>query len=187
MTQELLQTFVSLSVKMLDILCFIKHIYRMDTHDLQILQLIQSDNRRSAADIGHAIGLSVSAVSDRLRRLNGSGAIAANRAVIDPARVGMTACAFIFVDLELRADEAAFAAALRALAEVQEAHHITGPHSWLVKVRTRDTAALQVFLTQRLKTAPGVLRTETIIALDTAKETSELAFAAPAAAGEGAP
>lgn len=156
-----------------------RHIYRMDTHDLQILQLIQSDNRRAAADIGQAIGLSVSAVSDRLRRLNASGVIAANRAAIDPARVGMTACAFIFVDLEPRADEALFAAALRGFPEVQEAHHITGPHSWLVKVRTRDTAALQVFLTRHLKIVPGVLRTETIIALDTAKETSELALSVP--------
>jgi Lrp/AsnC family transcriptional regulator, leucine-responsive regulatory protein len=157
----------------------------MDAHDLQILQLIQSDNRRSAADIGQEVGLSVSAVSDRLRRLNASGAIAANRAAIDPMRVGMTACAFIFVDLEPRADEALFAAALRSFAEVQEGHHITGPHSWLVKVRTRDTAALQVFLTQRLKAVPGVLRTETIIALDTAKETSELAFDVPRTAAEG--
>lgn len=161
----------------------------MDTHDLQILQLIQSDNRRAAADIGQAIGLSVSAVSDRLRRLNASGVIAANRAAIDPARVGMTACAFIFVDLEPRADEALFAAALRGFPEVQEGHHITGPHSWLVKVRTRDTAALQVFLTRHLKMVPGVLRTETLIALDTAKETSELALAVPlpvpGALGEG--
>jgi Lrp/AsnC family leucine-responsive transcriptional regulator len=152
----------------------------MDTHDLQILQLIQSDNRRSAAEIGQEIGLSVSAVSDRLRRLNTSGAIVANRAVIAPARVGMTVCAFVFVDLEPRADEAVFSAAVRSFAEVQEAHHITGPHSWLVKVRVRDTASLQLFLTQRLKAVAGVLRTETIIALDTAKETSELAFA-PAA------
>jgi Lrp/AsnC family leucine-responsive transcriptional regulator len=157
----------------------------MDTHDLQILQLIQSDNRRSAAEIGQEIGLSVSAVSDRLRRLNTSGAIVANRAVIAPARVGMTVCAFVFVDLEPRADEAVFSAALLSFAEVQEAHHITGPHSWLVKVRVRDTASLQLFLTQRLKAVAGVLRTETIIALDTAKETSELAFAP--AAGEAAP
>jgi len=157
----------------------------MDTHDLQILQLIQSDNRRSAADIGQEIGLSVSAVSDRLRRLNASGVIAANRAAIDPARVGMTACAFILVDLEPRADEAVFAAALRRYPEVQEGHHITGPHSWLVKVRTRDTAALQVFLTRHLKQVPGVLRTETLIALDTAKETSELPLSVPDMPAEG--
>lgn len=154
----------------------------MDTHDLQILQLIQTDNRRSAAEIGQEIGLSVSAVSDRLRRLNASGAVKGNRAVIDPARVGLTICAFLFVDLEPRADEILFAEALRSFPEVQEGHHITGPHSWLVKVRVRDTAALQRFLSERLKPVAGVLRTETLIALDTAKETSELAFTSTDAA-----
>lgn len=148
----------------------------MDTYDLQILQLIQSDNRRSAAEIGQEVGLSVSAVSDRLRRLNATGAVTANRAVIDPSRVGITLCAFIFVDLEPRADEALFAAAVRSFGEVQEAHHITGPHSWMVKVRVRDTAALQRFLATQLKPVAGVLRTETVIALDTVKESSELSF-----------
>jgi Lrp/AsnC family leucine-responsive transcriptional regulator len=160
----------------------------MDAHDLQILQLIQSDNRRSAAEIGQEVGLSVSAVSDRLRRLNASGVIMANRAVVNPASVGVALCAFIFVDLEPRADERLFADSLRTFAQVQEAHHITGPHSWLLKVRVQDTASLQRFMSEQLKPIPGVLRTETMIGLAAAKETTELAFAiAPPAVGESAP
>jgi Lrp/AsnC family leucine-responsive transcriptional regulator len=152
----------------------------MDAIDLQILGIIQSDNRRSAADIGQEIGLSVSAVSDRVRRLNASGVVAANRAVIDPLRLGLGICAFIFVDLEPRANEAAFVQCVTALPEVQEAHHITGPHNWLVKVRVRDTAALQMWMMEQLKPIPGVLRTETLIALTSAKESSELTIAAAA-------
>jgi Lrp/AsnC family leucine-responsive transcriptional regulator len=150
----------------------------MDAIDLQILSIIQGDNRRSAADIGQEIGLSVSAVSDRVRRLNASGVVSANRAVVDPLRVGFGVCAFIFVDLEPRADEAAFVQRVTALPEVQEAHHITGPHSWLVKVRVRDTAALQLWMMEQLKPLPGVLRTETMIALTSAKESSELTISA---------
>ena len=81
---------------------------------------------------------------------------------------------FIFVDLAPQADETGFAAALAAMPEVQEAHHVTGPHSWLLKLRVRDTASLQRAIATRLKPLPGVLRTETLIALDTAKETAEL-------------
>jgi Lrp/AsnC family leucine-responsive transcriptional regulator len=150
----------------------------MDAIDLQILSIIQGDNRRSAADIGQEIGLSVSAVSDRVRRLNASGVVSANRAVVDPLRVGFGVCAFIFVDLDPRADEAAFVQRVTALPEVQEAHHITGPHSWLVKVRVRDTAALQLWMMEQLKPLPGVLRTETMIALTSAKESSELTISA---------
>jgi Lrp/AsnC family leucine-responsive transcriptional regulator len=148
----------------------------MDPLDLKILGALQADNRRSAAELGEAVGLSVSAASDRVRRLNASGAVVANRAVLDPRKLGLNLCAFVFIDLEPRADEAAFAAALAPMAEVQEAHHVTGPHSWLLKIRTRDTDALQALLTTRIKTLPGVLRSETFVALAAAKETTELAL-----------
>jgi Lrp/AsnC family leucine-responsive transcriptional regulator len=154
----------------------------MDDTDLQLLRLLQADNRRSAAELGAEVGLSVSAAGERVRRLHATGVILANRAVADPARAGLGLLAFVFVDLAPRADEAGFAAALHDLPEVQEAHHVTGPHSWLLKVRVRDTAALQRLMSAALKPLPGVLRTETVIALDTAKETTELALpAAPPA------
>lgn len=146
----------------------------MDPIDLALLRLLQADNRRSAADLGEAVGLSVSAAGERVRRLNATGVIAANRAALSPARLGLDLCAFVFVDLAPRADEAAFAAALRAMPEVQEAHHVTGPHSWLLKLRVRNAAALQAAIAGHLKSLPDVLRTETLIALDTAKETNEL-------------
>jgi Lrp/AsnC family transcriptional regulator, leucine-responsive regulatory protein len=154
----------------------------MDAIDIEILRLIQADNRRSAAELGQEVGLSVSATNDRVRRLNSSGIICGNRAVLDPRPAGLGLCAFMFVDLEPRADEHGFAEALRRLPEVQEAHHVTGPHSWLLKVRVRDASALQHLLANHLKPLPGVLRTETIIALDTAKETTELALPTPAVA-----
>lgn len=162
--------------KMLACVPVVRHFTVMDDVDQHILRLLQADNRRSAAELGAEVGLSVSAASDRIRRLNGAGAIAANRAVLDPRRAGLGLLAFTFVDLEPRADESAFAKALRALPEVQEAHHVTGPHSWLLKVRVRNTTALQHFMANHLKPLPGVLRTETIVALDTAKETTELAL-----------
>ncbi|MCQ4159984.1 Lrp/AsnC family transcriptional regulator [Roseomonas sp. GC11] len=148
----------------------------MDTLDSAILRLIQSDNRQSAADLGQAVGLSVSAAGERVRRLNAAGVVRANRAVVEPRAVGLGLCAFLFIDLEPRCDEVAFAAAVAALPEVQEAHHITGPHSWLLKLRVADTAALQALLVGRIKALPGVMRSETLVVLDTAKETTELAL-----------
>lgn len=146
----------------------------MDKIDSEILRLLQRDNRITAAELGAAVGLSTSAANDRLRRLNASGVIAANRAILAPAALGRTLLAFLFVDLEPRSDEAGFAAAMAAAPDVLEAHHITGPHNWLIKLRVADTAALQRFLTHRLKPLPGVIRTETLIALDTAKDSTIL-------------
>lgn len=150
----------------------------MDEIDLSILRLLQADNRRSSAEIGQAVGLSVSAASDRVRRLHANGVIKAGRAVIEPARLGLDLLAFVFVDLEPRADEGAFIAALHAMPEVMEAHHVTGQHSWLLKVRLRNAAALQRLIADRLKGMPWVIRSETIIALETGKETTEVAIPA---------
>ncbi|WP_156255849.1 Lrp/AsnC family transcriptional regulator [Sandarakinorhabdus oryzae] len=146
----------------------------MDKIDSDILRFLQQDNRITAAELGAAVGLSTSAANDRLRRLNASGAVLANRAIVAPAALGRTLLAFLFVDLEPRSDEAGFAAAMAAAPDVLEAHHITGPHNWLVKLRVADTAALQRFLASTLKPLAGVIRTETLIVLDTAKETSVL-------------
>jgi Lrp/AsnC family leucine-responsive transcriptional regulator len=152
----------------------------MDDTDLAILKLLQADRARSSAEVAQAVGLSVSAAGDRIRRLHASGVVRASRAVLDPARLGLDLLAFVFVDLEPRADERRFADALRAMPEVQEAHHVTGPHSWLLKIRVRNAAALQRLIADRLKALPQVMRTETLIGLDTAKETTELALPARA-------
>jgi Lrp/AsnC family leucine-responsive transcriptional regulator len=143
----------------------------MDEYDTELLRILQADNLKTSAELGAAVGLSVSAVNERVRRLNASGVITANRATVAPAALGITLCAFIFVDLEARADEEAFRKAIIGVGEVQELHHITGPHNYLVKARAADAAALQALLTA-IKRLPGVERTETIVALGTHKETT---------------
>jgi Lrp/AsnC family leucine-responsive transcriptional regulator len=155
----------------------------MDAIDTEILRLLQIDNRRSSNDIGKEIGLSVSAVNERVRRLNASGIIQANRAVVDPAAAGFDLCAFMFVDLDVRGDEEGFVAGVVAAPEVQEVHHITGSHSYLLKVRTRGTSELQHLLSSTLKALPGVIRTESFVVLETRKETPELPIRPPEGRG----
>ena len=151
----------------------------MDATDRDILRLLQTDNRLSSAEVGQAIGLSVSAVNERTRRLNSSGVIRGNHAVVQPERVDLPLCAFVFVDLAPHPEEAGFRAEIAKRPEVQEVHQVAGSHCYLLKVRTGGTRALQRFLADHLKRQPDVLRTETVIVLETVKETPELALQAP--------
>ena len=147
----------------------------MDHADREILRLLQSDNRLSNASIGREVGLSVSAVNERVRRLNATGTVRANRADIDPKALGLNLCAFLFVDLETSSNkEQAFVAGAAALPEVQEIHHITGSHNYLLKVRVTGTEGLQSLLSGKLKRLPGLLRTESTVVLQSLKETTEL-------------
>ncbi len=148
----------------------------MDEIDRKICEIIQRDGRKSSAEIADAVGVSVSTANERVRRLTASGAVAAWRAILDPAHVGMGLCGFILIDMSFEGEEEA-KAVLSERPEIQELHHISGAHSYLAKIRVADTAAMQGFLQNVVKPLAAVERTETIFVLETVKETTEMAIA----------
>ncbi|UKJ72497.1 Lrp/AsnC family transcriptional regulator [Azospirillum brasilense] len=149
----------------------------MDDIDRKIIAHIQQDGRASYADIGTAAGLSVSAVNERLKKLQANGVIQGWGARLSPKAAGLDVLAFVEVLLDRPAHDAPFRDAMRATPAVQECHHVTGDWSYLLKVRVADTEALERFLSDRLKALPGVVRSHTVIALSSVKETPILPIA----------
>ena len=152
----------------------------MDSLDRKICEIVQTDGRSSSAEIAAAVGVSVSTANERVRKLAASGVVTAWRGVLDPLKVGAGLCGFALVDMAYDGEEEAKAALMRR-PEVQELHHISGAHSYLMKVRVADTAAMQRFLQEVVKPLKAVQRTETIFVLETVKETTEVLIAEAAA------
>ncbi len=147
----------------------------MDEVDRKIAELLQSDGRASSAEIASAVGVSVSTASERVRRLVSTGAIKEWRGIVDPQKVGASLCIFVFLDLSYDG-EADACEALRTQDEVQELHHISGQHSYLMKLRVQDTAALQRFLQDKVKPLKAIQKTETFLSLETLKESTAVKF-----------
>ena len=145
----------------------------MDDIDRKIAKILQEDCRTSSASIAEAIGASVSTASERVRRLAANGTVSAWRAVLDPQTVGAGLCGFVLIDMAYEGEDLA-KYALQARPEVQELHHISGSHSYLAKIRVADTAAMQRFLQNVVKPLKAVTRTESMIVLESAKETTEV-------------
>ncbi|MBT5264469.1 MAG: Lrp/AsnC family transcriptional regulator [Rhodospirillaceae bacterium] len=146
----------------------------MDDIDRQIIAALQDDGRASPGEVGVLVGLSVSAVNERMRKLREAGVITGYSARIDPDAVGLGVLAFISVLIDWSEHNAAFLDAVEGMADVLECHHVTGDWSYLLKVRTRSNAALEELITNQIKTLPGVTRSETVIVLRAAKETAAL-------------
>lgn len=146
----------------------------MDDTDIMIIGLLQNDGRLSHAEVGAAVGLSTSAVNDRLRKLQTRGVITGSVVTVDPAALGLGVLAFISVLIDWSEHSAAFGQAVRTMPEVLECHHVTGDWSYLLKVRTRDNDALEDLISNQIKALPGVTRSETVFALHTDKETMAL-------------
>ncbi|ODT78074.1 MAG: AsnC family transcriptional regulator [Pelagibacterium sp. SCN 64-44] len=136
----------------------------MDDIDRKISILLAEDARRSLADIGSVVGLSASAVNERIRRIAVSRVIRRFTVDADPAAFGKPVLAFVWIALSPEADEAAFRDYAKSQITIAECHHVTGPWSYIIKVHVGSLADLEAFLSE-LKTQKFIVRSETVIAL----------------------
>lgn len=148
----------------------------MDVIDRKICNIVQRRGRLSSTDVAQEVGVSVSTANDRLRRLSASGEIRGWHAVLEPDSLGAGMCCFVLVDMAYDGEEAACAELTRH-DEVMELHHISGAHSYLMKLRVKDAAALQAFLSAHVKPLSAVTRTETMISLHAHKESPVIRIA----------
>ncbi len=138
------------------------------------MERLANDARLSWAELASELDLSPPAVAERVKRLKQRGLIRGFHAVLDPPALGLGLTAYVAVTLTHPRDRAAFLKVVQKQPEVKEAHHLAGEDDYLLKVYCRDTAHLEHFLTDILKSVPGVPRTRTSIVLGTAKELPTL-------------
>ena len=135
----------------------------LDGRDLDILSALQEDARATYADVAHRVGLSASAVHDRVRKLEQAGVIKGYRAVVDPGAVGLLVTALIAATpLDPRQPDD-LPERLADFPEVEDCYSVAGEASYILKVRTRTTGELEDLI-RRLREKGGVA-TRTTIAL----------------------
>jgi Lrp/AsnC family leucine-responsive transcriptional regulator len=150
----------------------------LDHTDRAILALLQANARIANADIARRLGMAPSAILDRIRKLERSGAIQGYFAQLDPVQLGLGLTAFVLVRTEERVGSGAIGLALTRVPEVLEVHHVAGEDCYLVKVRVADTAHLSRLLRERVGRLKGVRNTRTTIVLTTVKESTALPISA---------
>jgi len=142
----------------------------IDEIDAKILELLQRDGRMKRSDVADEVNLSVSAVSERMRKLEERGVIQGYRAVVDAKRLRLDITAFIRVSVDGSEHYPNFVEQVANMENVLELHSITGEGSHVMKVRAKDTTALERFLSD-IQAIPGVSKTTTSIVLSTFEET----------------
>lgn len=150
----------------------------IDKIDVSILNILQNSGRESNVDIARKVGLAPSAVLERIRKLEDSGAIRAYCALVDPKVLGHRMLAFIAVQSAEQPGEDRIARSLARMPEILEVHHVAGDDCFLVKLRARDAEHLGELLKTKIGRIPGVRSTRTTIVLGTEKETPVLPMAA---------
>jgi DNA-binding Lrp family transcriptional regulator len=138
----------------------------MDEIDRQIIALLRSSARTSFQAIGQRVSLSAPAVKRRVDRLEADGVIRSYAAVVDPATMGWRTHALVSLFCEGRMAAAEVRAAVADHPEVAAAYTVAGEASAILHVHARDTAHLEEAL-ERIRDAPGIIRTQTQVVLST--------------------
>jgi Lrp/AsnC family transcriptional regulator for asnA, asnC and gidA len=133
-----------------------------------ILKQLQEDGRRPYTTIGEAVGLSEAAVRQRVKALTESGALQIV-AVADPITLGLGVLAT--VNVRVAGDSREAAEAISQIDEVDYCVLISGRFDLLVELVCRDNEHLLGLINERIRTAPGVVETETSICLRVHKQT----------------
>ena len=147
----------------------------LDTTDRAILELLQANCKQPLAAIGQKVGLSAPAVMERIHKLEEAGVVTAYVALVDARRVGRDVAAFIGVSTDHPRAIGALEREIAAIDDVLECHHVTGGHTFMVKLKAENTESLESLI-ERIRSLEGVSRTETMVVLSTAAERTRIAL-----------
>jgi Lrp/AsnC family leucine-responsive transcriptional regulator len=143
--------------------------HTIDDIDIQIINLLQENARTKRNTIAEKVGLTIPAVSERLKKLEERGLIKQYVAILDSKAAGYDVTAFIFVFMESSKYYSSFTKNAEAEDEILECHSITGEGSHLLKVVTKNTSSLEKILS-KIQAWPGVTGTKTNVVLTSLKE-----------------
>ena len=146
----------------------------LDDIDRKLLAHLQDDDQLPLNELSKKIGVAASTINDRIKRLVRHGVISGFHARLSPEAIGLDLLAFMLVGWSDPKVERIFLDKIRKSPAVLECHHVTGTWNYLIKVRIKNTRELEAFIVNVVKSVKGVQRTETLIALSTAKETGAL-------------
>jgi Lrp/AsnC family transcriptional regulator, leucine-responsive regulatory protein len=131
--------------------------------DRQLLAALARDGRASYTELAEKVGLSVSAVHQRVRRLEQRGLITGYAAHVDAKAIGLALTAFVSITPIEAAQHDDAPARLAHLSAIQECHSVAGVESYLLKVRVASPDALEALLAEIRRAANVTTRTTVVL------------------------
>ena len=143
-------------------------VIKLDQVDRDILSILQKEGRASASYIADKIGMSIPAVTDRIKKLQETGVIMGFTSLLDHRKVGLDVSAFITVISESSSHYSDVVRETNNSPEIIQCFTTTGNGSHVLLALVENTHSLEKLL-RKIQSWPGVMRTETQIILSSYK------------------
>jgi Lrp/AsnC family leucine-responsive transcriptional regulator len=139
----------------------------LDPFDRRLLELVRQNNLEPARVLADKVGLSLSAVLRRLRRLRDEKIIVADIAVVNPALTGSALTMHVLIQMQQAGPQAmdGFAREIGRYKEVTGAWDVTGDDDFLLKVQVGTMEEYDAFTRRALCEDKGVHSFKTLITI----------------------
>ena len=140
----------------------------VDEINVKILNCLRENSRENASVISEKVGLSVSAVIERIKKLEANELIKKYTVVLDKNKIGRDVTALMQITLDHPKYTENFINKVKSNNDVLECHYLAGNYDFLIKICTNTTESLEKIL-NKIKAIEGVSKTTTMIVLSTLK------------------
>lgn len=143
----------------------------LDRLDMAILKVLQEDNKTPQRTIAERVNLSAPAVQRRIKRMEETGVIQANVALIDPAKVDHAITLFVEVEMESERAER-FDVAKRSFSaapEVQQCYYVTGEADFILVIVVRAMSDYEALTRKLFFENNNVKRFRTFVSMERVK------------------
>ena len=149
-----------------------------DAIDKKLLELLQIDSKQTNKELSNKLNLSVTAVYERVKKLEKESVIAKYVALINKENVQKAFVVFCHIKLVQHSQDyvVKFERDVAKLDEVMECYHISGDYDYLLKVLVKDMEAFREFMVNRLTKIRHIGSTHSTFMISEVKHTTAINF-----------
>jgi len=148
----------------------------MDSINRKILTELQKNSNLKIKEIADKVGLSVTPVYERIKKMENEGIISKYCAVLNYEKLGKIITVLINITIkehtQFKRNE--FVDRLNLLKQISEIYHTSGAYDFMLKIRVSSIEEYKNFLVNELSTLPNINDIESQIVLEEVKFTSEI-------------
>lgn len=154
----------------------INNMETLDSIDIKLLRLLQGNSRLTTKELSHEVGLSISPVYERVKRLESEGYISRYVALLDPNKLNLGFIVFVAVKLSKQTKEGAqeLINAVHDISEVTECYSTAGSYDYLLKVYAPNIQYYRTFVLDILGGIDSVDHVVSTFVMSQVKQTTAL-------------
>lgn len=149
-----------------------------DSIDRKLIKLLQENSKQTNKELSFQLNLSVTAVYERIKKLEKTGIINRYVALVNKEKVEKGFVVFCQIKLVQHTKEylTKFEKEVMTLHEVMECYHISGEYDYLLKILVKDMAAFREFMVTKLTTLQHIGSTQSSFSINEVKCETVLKF-----------